>query len=104
MMEEKIEFLYKVGDRVRVKDFETLKQELGNPHNAWCGWDPKMDQYCGQEYLIEATHAAVLARVLRPYYHLVGCPGWIYTEDVLEPVDIPPISIDMKLDDLVDER
>ena len=103
-MEEKIEFLYKVGDRVRVKDLATLKEELGDPDNAWCGWAEEMDKYCGQEYQIEEASTGEFFGVLRPYYYLIGVPDWIYTEDVLEPVDVPPISINIKFNDLVDER
>ena len=103
-MEEKIEFLYEVGDRVRVKDLATLKKEFGDPDNAWCGWAREMDKYCGQEYQIEKANTGRFSGVLRPYYCLIGSPGWIYTEDVLESVDAPPISINIKFNDLVDER
>lgn len=78
--------LYSVGDIVRVKDLITLKDELGDPINALCGWyEEGMDQYAGGVYEVSDVHYADHGRKTPYYiYRFKDTESWWFSEDVLE--------------------
>ena len=87
--------LYKIGDTVKIKDLTTLKQELGNPIRAQCGWNHTvMDKYAGGTYVvvdvIESTRNG-----FHYSYKLDGAGRWWFSEDTIElpETETPYISV-----------
>ena len=74
---------YKVGDRVRVRDWDDMEKEFGldsdGDINSNICFTEKMREYCGNVYEIVTAS--------RSQYRLEGCGTWIFTEDMFYPED-----------------
>lgn len=78
-----IQPLYEIGDYVTIKDLETLKEELGDPIIAQCGWCSDMNKYAGGEYMIINRRYSDY-RGAHYSYRLEGAGRWLFSEDTLE--------------------
>lgn len=85
--------LYKIGNIVKIKDLTTLKQELGDPIRAQCGWHhSSMDKYAGGTYVVVDVMKSS-ANGFHYSYKLDGCRSWWFSEDTMEPPEAPHISM-----------
>lgn len=93
--------LYKIGDTVKIKDLTTLKQELGNPIRAQCGWHHgTMDKYAGGTYVVVDVTASI-GNGFHYSYMLNGCRHWWFSEDTIEPPETGAPYISMGYDELM---
>lgn len=98
----KIRPLYEIGERVIVKDLATLREELGDPINAKCGWYASgMNRYAGKDGIVSGIKVGINGGYY--VYQLAGCGNWWYSEDVLEALCSTPIDIGITLDDILEE-
>lgn len=90
--------LYKVGETVRIKDYETLRSEVDLNHLFPTWIDSAMSTFCGQEHTIDGIGDNDKRGV---YYSFEGCL-WAWAECLLEPVQQNvSIEITMSLDELI---
>ena len=87
---------FKVGDEVRVKDFDTLVREFGTGIQVPSRFVEDMRRSCGGEYVVER----VVTRQMdgKHSYILKGGRWWKYDECVLEKSD--EFTLDMSFDDM----
>ena len=93
--------LYKIGDTVKIKDLTTLKQELGDPIRAQCGWHhATMDKYAGGTYVVVDVTKSI-GNGFHYSYKLDGCRGWWFSEDTIELPETEDPYISMGYDELM---
>lgn len=81
LMKKENNMKFKVGDKVRVRSWESMKKEFGvidkwNTINN--GFTTGMRNYCGNIYEISAVHD--------DYYSLKNCSSYWFVDNMLEPV------------------
>ena len=79
----KREPLYQVGDLVKIKDLDRLKQDLGDDIRAQCGWAPMMNVYAGGVYEV----ASIVKSTYREFhysYKFKETGLWCFSEDTFE--------------------
>jgi hypothetical protein len=92
--------MYDVGDIVRVKNLERLRQDLGWPIQAVCSWVGDMNRYAGGEYRI--SHCRWFSSQGGHYsYQLEGCGGWWFSEDTFETQELCVGDVQMSYDELM---
>ena len=80
---------YEVGDLVRVKELDVLKEEFGATIRIPSGWNPVMKELCGGEFTImEVAHR----RGGKCIYYFSEDNRWMIDECILE--DVPDDYID----------
>lgn len=93
--------LYKIGDTVKIKDLTTLKQELGDPIRAQCGWyHGAMDKYAGGTYVVVDVIKST-GNGFHYSYRLNGCRRWWFSEDTIESPETEAPYISMGYDELM---
>lgn len=94
--------LFEVGDLVRVKSLDTLKNEFSGDENLGfdtpCSFVPEMTQFCGSEMQVESVYKTYRDGKPAYYYDLVDGDNWNFDECVLEVIiedtqDTPAICI-----------
>lgn len=82
--------LFEVGDLVRVKSLDTLKNEFSGDENLGfdtpCSFVPEMTQFCGSEMRVESVYKTCRDGELAYSYDLVGGDNWNFDECVLEVI------------------
>ena len=82
--------LFEVGDWVRVKSLDTLKNEFSGDENFGfdtpCSFTPKMTRFCGSEMQVESVYTTYRDGEPAHYYDLVGGDNWNFDECVLEVI------------------
>ena len=80
---------FKVGDLVRVRDWDDMAKEFGFSDlyiNVTCGcvFNPKMKVFCGQEFVI-----TVIEEDSKGFWEIKGhnFNGWTITPEMIEPVN-----------------
>lgn len=79
---ERLKMKYKVGDKVRVRQWEDMEKEFGldsagdiKTHHPFVS---PMRKYCGKEFIIK--------EVYNNSYRLEGCGVWNFTDETIVPV------------------
>ena len=77
---------FKVGDKVKVRSWEDMRDEFGTDEDGdiiikeeKVYFLEKMSALCGTAQIISVVHDG--------YYLLKNAEGWIFTDEMLEPVD-----------------
>lgn len=98
-----ISALYKIGERVIVKDLAALREELGDPIDAQCGWyAPGMNEYAGKDGVVSAVKEGINGGYY--VYRLKGFGRWWFSEDTLKPSDdVELIDCSITLNDILEE-
>jgi hypothetical protein len=76
--------LYNVGDFVKIKTIEELRETLGNPIAAKCHWVSGMNAAAGGIYMV--THVKCCRRSFDDFfvYNLEGAGKYVYSEDTFD--------------------
>lgn len=75
--------LYNVGDIIRLKSLQQLRQDLGTPIRAQCGWAVPMNEYAGGEYEVMSCESFA-SNGFHYSYRLRGAGGYLYSEDTID--------------------
>lgn len=97
-----IRALYEIGERVIVKDLATLREELGDPIDAQCGWYASgMNEYAGKGGIVSAVKEGINGGYY--VYRLKGFGLWWFSEDTLKPSDdVGLIDFSITLNDILE--
>ena len=92
---------YNAGDLVKIKDIDRLREELGDPIVAKCGWvSGIMDDFAGGTYEV----LKVLVKPDHCSYHLAkpGCGSWYFSDETIEEDEYEEVSfqVHMSYEDL----
>lgn len=90
-----MEFNFKVGDRVRIRQWEDMKREFGSKNggiSTKCTFVTEMNHLCGRTAEIKAIKDNGLV-VLDDWSDCSGSQCWDFSTDMLEPVSDCAIHI-----------
>lgn len=87
LMKEGNNMKFKVGDKVRVRSWESMKKEFGNDKyggvNCYYNFTPKMKKFCETVHTIKSVNNEF------KYYYLEDGAYYRFSGDMLEPVKEP---------------
>ena len=101
-----VEPLYKIGDFVKVKDLDKLKEELGYPIHAQCGWfSIEMDKFAGGVYEVVQIFSSNMCE-FHYSYRFRETGGWWFSEDTidtewLDEIEVPSKNVSMSYEELM---
>ena len=76
---------YKVGDRIRIRPVEKM-HDLVKRIQIRGGWNPQMEEYCGQTYIISNVELSKLRNYYK--YKFFNAPEsmnvWVWSEDMFD--------------------
>ena len=84
--------MYKKGDRVKVRSWESMKSEYGVDSSGAimipCNFMPEMRKYCGRTVIIED----VISGSRHDSYHIKGGEGWSFSSQMFVAPEVPKTS------------
>lgn len=93
-----MEYKYKPGDLVCVRNWDDLVQEFGRSGSGIGGntfFVEEMKRFCGTQFVIRKVHHLRLENAKAYYLDELDSndgPGWFFDERTLEPVSIKQIE------------
>lgn len=81
--------LFNIGDRVKFKTLERLKEEFGDPIQVKSGWLDIFNQYAGEWYTV-INVGEFTGGGLHYSYQLDGASYWWFSEEIFETEEIIP--------------
>lgn len=90
--------LYNVGDFVMIRDWDDMVNEYGAKNSSIdvpFSFTSPMRRFCGKEFQIVYIEAGEYKGREASRYHLDGCAGWIFSEEMFEREDNELNSLDI---------